>query len=620
MGAFQTIATDFGFHRKPFSNTDTEFFFTNTGYLDAYVRLLDGVRQHCGLLILTGEAGTGKTLLLRKLAQEAPAQIKFVSCYSTNLDFDNLLAVICDQLGIIGHGRERMQKLKALKDYLHTYSEQGVEVALLIDEAHHLNSDTLSRLLTLARLRIGEQAVLQVVLSGAPVLEEMLAQQRTLHAPLANAVHVRLEPLTAHDVGGFVHRQLQSAGGAPPETLFPAPVIERIAGYSKGIPRLINMLCERALLLAQLNNQTTISTALIDEAAEGLMLLQPEPAQPQAKVSPIDATRSANNGSVLKSLEQMLVRTGDISLERVEPSLSKTVLAPDIEEMPTLSTPADASRGDEQHGLSGARLQVMSLALLAGLLGGAGGAYLLYLYQAADKEQLSSKVVAANPEAAQARTTPAVPTGIEAKPAPVPAASPTAATATPAVPAAVPDGTAAPARPEVTATASLPPAGTEAAPARPQVDSSPVAPTPPTALSAPSLAKQEPPIAAPPPAATGPSPMLAKPPASAVAPAEKSVSVTAYMNNGDLLLTRGDVASARLFYEAAANSGSAAAMTAIGRTYDPLELSRLGIRGFRADPAKAADWYLKAKEQGDPEAAGQISRLQRWLAETSGAK
>jgi TPR repeat protein len=92
------------------------------------------------------------------------------------------------------------------------------------------------------------------------------------------------------------------------------------------------------------------------------------------------------------------------------------------------------------------------------------------------------------------------------------------------------------------------------------------------------------------------------------------------MNNGDLLLTRGDVASARLFYEAAANSGSAAAMTAIGRTYDPLELSRLGIRGFRADPAKAADWYLKAKEQGDPEAAGQISRLQRWLAETSGAK
>lgn len=611
MGAFQTIATDFGFHRKPFSNTDAEFFFTNTGYLDAYVRLLDSVRRHCGLLILTGEAGTGKTLLLRKLALEAPTQIKFVSCYSTNLDFDNLLAVICDQLGIIGHGRERMQKLKALKDYLHTYAEQGVEVALLIDEAHHLNNDTLSRLLTLARLRIKEQAVLQVVLSGAPVLEEMLAQQRALHAPLANAVHVRLEPLTAPDVGGFVYRQLQSAGGPPPETLFPAPVIERIADYSKGIPRLINMLCERALLLAQLNDRTTISTDLIDEAAEGLMLREIEPVQPQAKVSPIGAARSAHTGSTVKPLEPVLVRTDEIFVDRIEPSLSRIVPPPDIEEKPTAAT--DTSRGDERHGLSNVRLQVISLALLAGLLGGAGGAYLLYLHQAAETGRLNSQVAASSYEATQVRT--AAPPGTEVKSASLPAGGSTVTTAIPAAPAVsavLPDGVAAPAGPETTATVGMPPAGTEAAPAMPQVDSRPAASTSSTVPSVPPGAKQEPPAA--------PSPPIATTAGRGVAPAEKSISVSAYMSNGDLLLTRGDVASARLFYEAAANSGSAAALTAIGRTYDPLELSRLGVKGFRTDPTKAAEWYLKAKQQGDPEAAGQIGKLQRWLAETSKTK
>jgi type II secretory pathway predicted ATPase ExeA len=401
MGAFQTIATDFGFHRKPFSNTDADFFFTNTGYLDAYVRLLDGVRQRCGLLILTGEAGTGKTLLLRKLAQESPVQIKFVCCYSTNLDFDDLLAVICDQLGIIGHGRERMHKLKALKDYLHTYSEQGVEVALLIDEAHLLSGDTLSRLLTLARLRVKEQSMLQVVLSGAPVLEEMLARHRALHAPLASAVHVHLDSLSASDVAGFIYRQLQSAGGPPPETLFPAPVTERIAGYTKGIPRLINMLCERALLLAQLNDQTTLSMALIDEAAEGLMLLRPESIGPQIKISPIATARPANNDPGLKSLEQAPVRIDKLSLDRVGPSLSRIAPVPGTDATPAISIPPGTSRESGWHGLFGARPLVILLAFLAGLLGGAAGAYLLFLQQSAGKAQLSLGAGTANPETAQ---------------------------------------------------------------------------------------------------------------------------------------------------------------------------------------------------------------------------
>jgi len=379
MGAFQKIATDFGLHRRPFNNNDTDFFFANTGYREAYARLLEGVRQHRGLLILTGAAGTGKTLLLRKLAQEAPAQIKFVSYYSAHLDFDDLLAVICDQLGIIGHGRERMHKLKILKEHLHGYAEQGMEVALLIDEAHLLSGDTLSRLLTLSRLRIREKPLLQLVLSGAPMLEEMLAQWQPLHAPLAKAVRVRLEPLSASDVAEFIYRQLQDAGERAPETLFQAAVVERIAGYTKGIPRLINMLCERALLLAQLDGQTTLSAALIDEAAEGLMLLAAAPVATQVSSAAVATVPSAND-----------------TLEQAEVSASETLLPEVVKEPPPVAHGLDTRHGSKPQGRSHSRLEIVLLALLAGLIGGAGGAYLVYLYTTA-REPASTTVVTAMP-------------------------------------------------------------------------------------------------------------------------------------------------------------------------------------------------------------------------------
>ena len=88
------------------------------------------------------------------------------------------------------------------------------------------------------------------------------------------------------------------------------------------------------------------------------------------------------------------------------------------------------------------------------------------------------------------------------------------------------------------------------------------------------------------------------------------------MNSGDLLLTRGDIASARLFYEAAANAGSAVAMTAVGKTYDPVVLNGLGIKGFHADPVKAAEWYLKGDKAGDAENTKRLDGLRRWLAES----
>jgi len=272
---FKPGDADFGFRLKPFRGAEAEFFFTNTNHLDAYIQLLQGIRQQKNLTVLTGEAGTGKTLLLRKFVREAPAHIQCVFCYSTNLDFDELLTVICDQLGLATQELDQPAKLEALKEYVHIHLVQQMAVALIIDDAHNLCREVLNRLLTLVYSDPPEGCPVQIVLSGTPGLEDVLAQRQATYSPGANTVHIHLDRLADTDVGAFIRRQMQSAGGPLAETLFPTPVIECIAHYAHGILRLINKLCDRTLLVAHLNGQSTLSTELVDEAASQLLLQKP---------------------------------------------------------------------------------------------------------------------------------------------------------------------------------------------------------------------------------------------------------------------------------------------------------------------------------------------------------
>ncbi|MBS1220444.1 MAG: hypothetical protein H6R23_64, partial [Proteobacteria bacterium] len=134
----QDISMNLDSKQNIINTTGTEFFFINTAYLDAYLKLLDGIRQHRGFLVLTGEAGVGKTSLLRKLVNESPTKIKFVYCYTSHLDFDNLLVFIGDRLGVTTQEEGFSNRLKAINNSLDNYFSQGIDMAFLIDDAHHL--------------------------------------------------------------------------------------------------------------------------------------------------------------------------------------------------------------------------------------------------------------------------------------------------------------------------------------------------------------------------------------------------------------------------------------------------------------------------------------------------
>jgi len=285
----------FGLCRRPFSGFHFEAVYSYPCYENAYDCLLAGVRWRQRLIVLTGEAGTGKTLLLRKLMREA-REVEFILCYSAILDFDELLSFIGDKLGLTVYEPSRSGKLKILQEYLNTRSRQGITVALLLDEAHNLHGDVLGHLLDLAQRGFRDGCSLQIVLVGLPLLEEQLARQQKAHPLVASAARACLKCLDDAQVADFIYRQLASAGIANVEILFPAPVIGQIAFYSRGNPRLINALCCHALLITESAGQESTSVEMIDEVADELML------------SPAQAYKNLETGIVPPSVLEVLLK------------------------------------------------------------------------------------------------------------------------------------------------------------------------------------------------------------------------------------------------------------------------------------------------------------------------
>jgi type II secretory pathway predicted ATPase ExeA len=560
------------FQQNITNTSGTEFFFINTAYLDAYIQLLDGIRQHRGLLVLTGEAGVGKTSLLRKLVNESPAKIKFVYCYTTNLDFDNLLAVIGDQLGLMTQEGEFSNRLEALKHCLDDYFTRGIDIAFLIDDAHHLNENALNGLLDLSPFEFEGKRTVQLVLSGTPVLEEILTQMQVFHTSLAGAVHVRLEPLRTEEVAAFISRQVQNADGPAVDSLFPLPVIARINNYTGGIPRLINMLCERALLLTQIKGQTTVSIATIDEAAGELILKEKEiAASPVTDFFSLETTQTGNAMQVAR-MEQLLAWNENLPNEETQTLVVGPLAMEHPEEYPSSTVQWDNRESGKKRSnlLNSTGLQIILLALLALLAGLFGGMGSVYWYQ-----RTTAEVKPQLPASMPADMTTGGPAPIDKLESPATARL---------APASSPTNSEISANPE--ASSSGKPLETSPTPTVVAETVPPAAP-----IESPSAA---------------PSPTTVK---SVEAPL-----VSSYLMNGNLWLERGDIASARLFYQEAANAGSVQALVAVGKTYDPVILNQLGIRGFRPDPVKAAEWYLKGNKAGDSESAERLNELRRWLS------
>lgn len=259
-----------GFDSKPFNLKDPSGFYRNADFDAACAALLRGIRTRRGLLLLTGEAGFGKTSILRRCMAEAD-DIRFVLLGNPQLDFPDILNYLCADLRVPGDELDVEQQSQHLRDALAAHAGRGQVVALLIDDAHRLRIGALKQLWEFVEgsaVEPGQRP--QVVLAGLPEIEGKLRQPELRPLQQSLQVPCRLERLSQMETGLFVAHQFRAAGHVD-DRLSPA-VVERIAHYGQGVPRTLALLCDTVLLLASLHAEHEITPTTVDEAARSCFL------------------------------------------------------------------------------------------------------------------------------------------------------------------------------------------------------------------------------------------------------------------------------------------------------------------------------------------------------------
>ncbi len=181
----------FGFREKPFNVTpDPRFFYENRVYQEAYATLLYGIVERKGFIVLTGEVGTGKTTLLRRLMDNLDAGVRPVFFYNTTFTFDELIQFLCAELELAGGSR--VEKIQALNDFLIAEARRGRTLVLLIDEAQHLSAEVLENLRLLSNLETSTEKLLQIVLVGQPELKAKLEDPALRQLAQRVAIRYRL--------------------------------------------------------------------------------------------------------------------------------------------------------------------------------------------------------------------------------------------------------------------------------------------------------------------------------------------------------------------------------------------------------------------------------------------
>jgi len=239
----------FGLKELPFSIAPNPRYLYLTGqHQEALAHLVYGLNSGGGIILLTGEVGTGKTTISRKLLEDIPEHIDIAWIVNPKLSAEELLATICDELSI--HYPKHTHSIKTLTDLINARlidaHGQGRNVVLMIDEAQNLSAEVLEQLRLLTNLETNERKLLQIVLLGQPELKTML--ERTDLRQLAQRITARyhLHPLNRHETMAYIRHRL--AVGGCDRTVFSASAMKMIYRISHGTPRLINLLCDRAML------------------------------------------------------------------------------------------------------------------------------------------------------------------------------------------------------------------------------------------------------------------------------------------------------------------------------------------------------------------------------------
>ncbi len=261
----------YGLRERPFSETpDPKFLFLTPGHREALAQLIYGLQEGKGFIVLTGEVGTGKTTLLRTFMERIGTSNTHVAfIFDSTMPYDGLVEYMLEDFGIPSAGKTRAQRLFALNRFLIERRRAGETAAVVVDEAQNLSLASLEHLRLLSNFETPTGKLLQIILVGQPELRDKLARPELRQLRQRLGMRCMIRPLTLDETRNYIRSRLHVAG-ASDARLFTDAAIERIAAYTNGIPRLVNILCDHCLLIGYTDRTRRVEREMVERGIEYL--------------------------------------------------------------------------------------------------------------------------------------------------------------------------------------------------------------------------------------------------------------------------------------------------------------------------------------------------------------
>ena len=336
----------YGLRDSPFAVTpDARYLFPSDPHREALAAITYGIEDRKGFVLVLGEVGTGKTTVVRRILDGLGSHTRAIYLFNVRVNFEELLRIVVRELGLTCTTGDRLEMIDVLNEFLLQESMAGRTVVLVLDEAQHLAPEVLEELRMLTNLETAHEKLLQIVLVGQPELGRTLAQPSLRQLRQRIALVAELRPLTLAETRKYVAHRLAIAG-AKGRTIFTTGAVRRLHRVSRGIPRIINVVADKALMLGYGARMKRVTARLVREAARDQFVLNAGGARP-IRWAAIGAVAGAAAAVAIAAALAAVPEVRALAVQKIDGTLRLRTAPQATPAVPAPITPVNVTRREE---------------------------------------------------------------------------------------------------------------------------------------------------------------------------------------------------------------------------------------------------------------------------------